>query len=111
MIVKRGGGSTDQTGGGVTSKIHNRLLLPMSIFDIVNSLALGASTMPIPRGSPCTYEAIGNQTTCAIQGFMMKIGLCSPMYHAMLCRYYYCVLERNMNDRCYTGKKVVVEKL
>ncbi len=71
----------------------------MSIFDIVNSLALGASTMPIPRGSPCTHGAIGNQTTCAIQGFMLSLGLGVPSYNAMLCLYYYCVLQRNMNDR------------
>ena len=41
------------------SKMQNRLLLPMSVFDIIASTAIGFSTAPIPRGTSCTYGAIG----------------------------------------------------
>ena len=78
--------------------MQNRLLLPMCIFDIFQSLAMGSSTLPIPRDSPCTYGAIGNATTCTIQGFFFTTGLVVPSYNAMLCIYYLSVIRWEMSD-------------
>ena len=86
-------------GGRATlSKIQNRLILPMSILDMVQSIALGFSTMPIPKGSLCTYGSIGNKTTCTIQGFAIQLGFCVPCYNAMLSIYYLCTIKYKMSE-------------
>lgn len=81
------------------SKMQNRLLLPMSVFDIIASTAIGFSTAPIPRGTSCTYGAIGNQTTCSIQGFSLLMMFVVISYNAMLCFYYMKVIRDNLPDR------------
>lgn len=108
IIYRRGVGATATSrseaasnggrGGGIFSKLQNRLLFPMSILDIIYSLGLAPSTALIPRGSPCTYGAIGTQFTCTIQGVMVKLGMAVQSYNAMLCLYYYCVLQCNMHE-------------
>ena len=59
------------------SKLHNRLLFAMSVFDIINSLALGSSTAPFPSDEDPTNEitqgGYGNKTTCSIYGFRFQI--------------------------------------
>lgn len=79
-------------------KFQDRLLLPMSVFDIIESIAWAFSTTPIPHGSSCTYGAVGNQATCVTQGFMITMGLCVPFYNAMLCIYYLLVVKYNVSD-------------
>ncbi len=80
------------------AKFQNRLLLPMSVFDIIGSIGWAFSTTPIPRGSNCTYGALGNEATCVTQGFMITLGLAVPMYNAMLCIYYLLVVKYNIRD-------------
>ena len=70
----------------------------MSVFDIIGSIGWAFSTTPIPRGSTCTYGAIGNEATCITQGFMISLGLIVPMYNAMLCIYYLLVVKYNVRD-------------
>lgn len=77
---------------------QNRLLVPMSVFDIIGSVALAFSTTPIPKGSNCTYGALGNQGTCVAQGIMYSIGLIVPWYNAILCIYYVSVIKYNIKD-------------
>ncbi len=77
---------------------QNRLLVPMSVFDIIGSVALAFSTTPIPKGSNCTYGALGNQGTCVAQGIMYSIGLTVPWYNAILCIYYMSVIKYNVKD-------------
>ena len=80
-------------------RLQNRLLLPMSVFDIVQSIGYAFSTLPIPRGSLCTYGAIGNKVTCAIQGVAIQLGFIVPSYNALLCIYYLSVIKWNIPDR------------
>ena len=70
----------------------------MSIFDIIGSIGWAFSTAPIPQGSNCAYGAIGNEATCATQGFMLTLGLIVPWYNAMLCIYYLLVVKYNVRD-------------
>lgn len=82
----------------VLSSLKNRLLFAMCIFDIIGSIGWGLSTAPIPRGSACTYGAIGNQATCVSQGTMFTLGLSVPLYNAMLCIYFMRVIISNVKD-------------
>ena len=80
------------------TQFQNRLILPMSVFDIIGSIAWAFSSTPIPRGSNCTYGALGNQATCITQGFMITLGTIVPMYNAMLCIYYLLVVKYDIRD-------------
>lgn len=80
------------------TQFQNRLILPMSVFDIIGSIAWAFSSTPIPRGSNCTYGALGNQATCITQGFMITLGTIVPMYNAMLCIYYLLVVKYKIRD-------------
>ncbi len=90
MVFRRG------TAG--LSRLQNRVLVPMSIFDIIGSIGFGFSSTLIPRGSNCTYGAIGNQSTCTLQGLMISLGLIVPFYNAVLCVYYLLVIKYNIRD-------------
>ena len=71
----------------------------MSAFDIIGSIGWALTTAPIPRGSVCTYGAMGNAATCTIQGSMLTLGLTVPPYNAMLSIYFLMVIKLNMRDR------------
>lgn len=80
------------------ARLQNRLLVCMSFFDILGSLAYAASTAPIPRGSSCAYGAIGNKASCTAQGILLQLGLIVPCYNAILCVYYLAVIKYNVSD-------------
>ena len=68
MMILRGGKAK-------LERMHNRLFLPMSSIDILNSIALGASTAPFPRElKDVFYGAVGNKATCVVQGFFTAFG-------------------------------------
>lgn len=55
-------------------------MLGMASGDIFQSIYLGLSSLPAPRDSGVLY-AIGNQTTCNIQGFIGMFGTTSTCYY------------------------------
>ena len=93
---------------GQSQSFQNRLLLPMSIFDIIGSIGLGFSSMPIPRGSFCTFGAIGNKVTCIAQGLMITLHLIVPMYNAMLSVYYLLAIKYNVKDEAFYKYEAVI---
>ena len=77
--------------------IYHRIMLGMSSVDILGSLAMGLSTLPMPRGSSADmgydYDwagtRLGNVYTCNAQGFFFCLGIvCMYVYIASLCLYY-----------------------
>lgn len=70
------------------SKTYHRILLCMSIMDIVQSLAHAFSTAAIPSGTEGVFGAIGNVGTCTAQGFFITLGYAVPLYNVALSFYY-----------------------
>jgi len=66
---------------------YHRLMLMMSIFDIIQSLAMLIGAAAIPRESNI-YGAKGNQRTCNVQGFFMMLGFTVPFYNSCLHIFY-----------------------
>ena len=99
MILRR----SRKKDSGETQKVafQNHLLLPLSLFDIIGSIGWGFSTLPIPKGSACTFMAFGNRATCITQGFMILLGHCTPMYNGALCVYYLLVVKFNVKDQVF----------
>lgn len=94
MVLRR-------TRNDLPQSFQNRLLLPMSVFDIIGSIGLAFSSMPVPRGSDCTYGAIGNKATCITQGFMLTLHCVVPMYNTMLCVYYLLAVKYRVKDETF----------
>ena len=82
------------------TKVHNRLLMVISLVDILYSLALMAGPSAIPKDTPCVRGAMGNQTTCTLQGYIVILGISIPSaYTATLCLYYVAVIRYNAHER------------
>ena len=98
-----GGGSTRNSSNSMASRkgsyvasanvryhTYHRLLLSMSIFDVLSSCALFMSTWPIPADTPSkiVYGAVGNQATCSAQGFFVQFSMGTVLYNATLSVFY-----------------------
>ena len=67
-------------------RTYYRLMLGISIFDFISSVAYLFGTMMLPKGS--TWLATGNDNTCTMQGAMFQIGLGVMYYNSALMLYY-----------------------
>lgn len=82
--------------------IYHRLIFGMSIADVISSIAMACSTVPMPKDM--VYKQIqgtvlGNIQTCEAQGFIMTYGLCiSFSYNFVLCTYYLCSINWKMTE-------------
>jgi hypothetical protein len=79
------------------STIYRRIVFGISVFDLIQSLSQASSSMPISSGT--IWGAIGNDTTCAIQGFTTTIGVTgSLLYSVALSIYFLCILKLEMTE-------------
>ena len=76
---------------------YHQLVLGISAFDCVSSLAyaLVGVMAPVEEGF---YQSLGNDVTCAVQGFMVQLGLTSIFYNLCLAIYFYLVIHRNWKE-------------
>jgi hypothetical protein len=72
---------------------YHRLLLAMSIYDILEGFWNFTSTWPIPRDTPNRLWASGTIGTCSAQGFFLQLALAVPVYNAFLAMYYMLVIN------------------
>jgi len=73
---------------GLSSAYH-RIIFGLSVSDIIHSLALGLVSIPMPKGTPNAWKALGNLTTCDLQGFFYMFGaMAAPAYNCSLSFYY-----------------------
>lgn len=77
---------------------YHRLLLAMSVYDVLESVWNFGSTWPIPKGSDDVMWAVGNTATCTAQGFFLTLSSAVPLYNAMLSLYYVLVINYNYSD-------------
>jgi len=82
------------------SKTYHRLIFGLSIADILSSLAFILGPIMIPREMDYIIpHAIGNMTTCTLQGFLKDFGLVVAMiYNFCLCFYYLAIIKYNKKD-------------
>jgi len=87
------------------SSVYHRIMLGVSVSDIVTSLASCLTTLPMPKDEPFVnlygFEGTrsGNTATCTAQGFFYMTGnYCSFMYYASLCTYYACTIVFSISE-------------
>lgn len=59
--------------------VFHRLILGMSLIDLLGSFGHFASTWPIPYMAEDVVWALGNDNICAAQGVLIQISIASPM--------------------------------
>ena len=77
--------------------VYHQLVLGVSFFDLVGSTAyiLAGIMNPVESG---VYQAMGNQTTCKIQGVLVQLGLTSMFYNMYLATYFFLVVNHNWKE-------------
>ena len=82
---------------------YSRLIFGLSANDAICSLVHLFASLPVPKDTPNVWGAVGNDTTCAIQGFLyMMSGVSTPFYNLSLCIYFLCVIKYSMSDEKFS---------
>lgn len=85
-------------------RTYHRIMLGLSICDLPTSITAGLSTWPIPKGD--ALWAVGNTTTCTIQGVFAQFGLICACYNASLSVYYLLVIRYGYKEH----QMIIIEK-
>jgi hypothetical protein len=90
------------------SSIYHRIMFGMSTADILGSLAMVLTSLPMPSymykeeefGYHWAGTRLGNTYTCNAQGFIASFGASTMFgYNATLCIFYACSIAFNMKQR------------
>ena len=86
------------------SKLVNQLLITLSAFDVIGSLAYALTTLPIPEAD-YIYGSRGNENTCTAQGFFIQIGTIACYLNISLSVYYMLTVVYGWSEeRCKTNR-------
>jgi hypothetical protein len=78
--------------------IH-RILLVMSICDLIPTFGWFLSTWPIPKEEDGLFYNAGNETTCVVQGFMNQWSISVPLLNMCLAIYYLLVIQYSWTEK------------
>ena len=85
--------------------IYHRVMFGMSLFDILGSVAISLTTLPMQKELPFDHPPydgtrLGNNQTCQAQGFIITLGFIVVIaYNVMLFVYYTCAIAFQMEDK------------
>jgi hypothetical protein len=77
--------------------IH-RILLAMSICDMIASFGFFLSTWPIPKEEEGLFYNVGNETTCVWQGFIIQWSISVPLLNMCLAIYYLLMIQYSWTE-------------
>jgi len=83
-------------------KSNHRLMLSLSIFDCLGSAAYAMTTLAFPSESDA-YGAMGNSSTCTIQGFFLTLAAAVPLYNASLTLFYLFTIRHSMHHAKFSS--------
>ena len=72
-------------------EIYHRLLLTMSLLDIINSINMSLSGLIIPPEYG-RFGGHGTIATCEMHGFLLQLGVCIGLLNLSLCIYYTLII-------------------
>lgn len=77
---------------------YHRIMLGLSLADIIMSFGLFTSTWPMPRDTPDVWGAVGTMASCATIGFLEQAGVGAVLYSASLSTYYLLRIRCGWNE-------------
>jgi hypothetical protein len=78
--------------------VKYRFLFALCLCDVVNSLWFVFWSLPIPKGTPGVWGAMGNYASCNAQGFFLQLGIIGSFYNGALSLYFHKSLCYSMKD-------------
>lgn len=82
-----------------------RIILCLSIADIIKSLAITIGPFAVPRHTPQALYAVGNTRSCEVQGFFINAsGTIIPMYTFLLGIYFLMRVKYGMSREVFSKK-------
>jgi hypothetical protein len=72
---------------------YNRLLVAMSIYDVITSITLAIADFLYPKETSNKAWAFGNDATCSMIGFLNQLAYSGTFYNALL-SYYFLLTAR-----------------
>mmetsp|Transcript_18124 Transcript_18124/g.44839 ORF Transcript_18124/g.44839 Transcript_18124/m.44839 type:complete len:664 (-) Transcript_18124:53-2044(-) len=85
---------------------YTRLLIGLSVSDIVSSINVALASFLRPKDSPrATSYAFGNATTCSISGFMTTVAFSAALYSCML-SYYFLFTARFRVKNSFIARRI-----
>ena len=78
-------------------RVFNQLMVQLSIFDMIGSIAYALTSLPIPA-EYFYYGSYGNDATCTTQGFFIQVGTISCYTNVSLAVYYYLVIQLGFSE-------------
>ena len=82
---------------------YDRMMMGLSITDIINSVALGLTTLPMPSDSG-RLGAHGTVGTCEAQGFFLQFGYAVLFYNVSLMIYFTLTIRYGLSDQVMSTK-------
>lgn len=82
------------------SSVYNRIIFGMSLFDIIGSVSVAFTTVPMPVDQIYPFAHVyGTVATCEIQGFLILFtaGVCS-LYSGGLSFFHLCLISLKIPD-------------
>jgi len=77
--------------------IFHQLMIQMSVFDIMGSVAYALTSLPIP--SEYFFDgASGNEASCTAQGFFIQVGTVACYTNVSLAVYYFLVVQKGWRE-------------
>jgi len=87
--------------------VYHRLILGLSVCDLVASIVIMVGTWAIPKEYVGTYMASGTIGTCTVVGIMNELGnMGAPIYNASLCIHYVLVILMGMSEEKIASKGI-----
>ena len=80
---------------------YHRIMALMSIFDIMSSVCMALTTLPMPSDDTLRFAGpmLGNKTTCQMQGFILLMGLLGGgTLYMCLAWYFVCRMTFKMSS-------------
>lgn len=96
-------GADGLTKSTLLSSPYHRIIFGISVSDIFQSFALLSGPFAVPAYVPQALWAVGNNTTCKMNGFTFYIGVaCTPMYTFFFCYFCLCKVKKGMTDEAFS---------
>lgn len=76
---------------------YHRMLLCVSVLDILTSFWQALSTLPVPASTGVAFGH-GTTATCSAQGFFVQLSAATPVYMAALNIYFMLKIRYNVSD-------------
>ena len=100
-VVSRRSSRSSNKNGKVTT--YHRMLLSISILDVIHSTSSAFSTLLVPSYTSGTF-ARGTTTTCSMQGALQQLTPTIVIYMAMLNTYFMLKIRYNISDSVFRSK-------